>query len=829
VEKHVAELLGQDAIVEQLTDVLTGDGARLARLTGAAGAGKSEIARQVAETWRKRGRRCVVAVGDDEHAWRELYPLLIGLSLTHRDWVGIASTGTRSAMNVVDAATGSPGVATSVFELLSATFRQQTDRLLRPYSAPERDVILDLKRLGRSKPVLLVADNAHWWDADSLRLLADILFAPIRDAISGLTSVVALLVDTAEEQTVFASEAFGALTARCSASTCHVDRCSRKQFPAVLQAFGSPPLPEEVLDGLFAAMHGHLKVAEQIAAYQSVESTDQSAPAIDSAYLSALAAGRFASLATVSPELFDLLVRAAVLGLSCTEDDLACLADRRRGELRALLAQAHKIGFIEQDETRITFSHDVIRSAILVDQSQSRLQDLYAKLSDCLAIMRPGDYDARAQVLAQAGGEEDAREMLAIACVAQLRRGVSGAKVLGRVALQRSEDKDLGAYVAMMSSGYAAIAESDFTTPRRSLPLPLAGETTAMAAERNYLLAICLLGQQTISGAMEAGRILSSWAPSLTDHVELNLRFLVLLQQTQVLSELFDDARNTEMIIEQQLSSRASYDSDARAMLQIQNRRAGGLMDPVIAEGRIALSVKFFERGTGDPNRDRLELFRSLTNLVAIEVRLDRNELAYEHALNAERIAVETLDVGHRLDVLASNLVLAGYRSGALNLRQAISRQMLLAHRTSGSEDNFCERCNLIAYLLLAGADDLAEAEMRHLDGEVQENATDETYLVYYWRTLSVAAALLRGDVDTATQLHDEMEGFVSSLRWPCAAYIRRRQERLAEILPTLDPSLPREALDLALINSGPIQIGQAWRYYARLAPCCELSFWADS
>lgn len=825
----LAELLGQDATATWLLESLKDPDARLVRLTGAGGSGKSHVARRVATAWRDDGGSCVAAVGDNEHSWRELYPLLSGLSRAHRDWGSLASTSTRSAIRVADSAASGMGVGTSVFDLLTAAFRQQTERALRPYTPLQRDVILDFKRLARSNPLLVIADNAHWWDADSLRLLGDVLSEPLREAIDQLDSVVVLLLDTAEEQAVAAPEAFDALVAKCVSYTRRISRCTRDQFPEVLKAFGvADDLPDDVIKALFSATHGHLKLAEQVAAYEKHSSLRAPDAAIDEAYLTTLISERLASLGSFSPEVTDLLARAAVLGLSCTEQDLLCIADARRSDLKALVERAETIGFVERTEKQITFSHDVIRAAILDGQTSSHLEGLYLKLAECLAALRPGDYAARAQALLQGGDDEQAREMVALAGVAEVRRGVPASKMLRRIALQCPDDEELLAYLEAIANGYGALASGDYGRAPQSLRTPIATETTAMAAERNYVAAICSLRRQSLAGAEDAQTILKSWVPTLHDEVELGLRFLVLLQQAQVLGESFDEARDTEMLIEQALSARAQYDIDAKVLIHVQNRRAGAVNSPELAEERIGRAVAFFRRGIGEPRRDQLELFRSLTNLAAIEIRLDANADAHEHTLEAERIAVESLDIGHRLDVLASNMVLAGYRSGATDIDKTIARQALIVHRPDGG-DNFIERCNLTAYLLLASRDEEVAAELEALGERVEAEEIDETYLVYYWSALSVAHAAVTGRTQEAMDRHQETLGFVNSLRWPCANYIRRRHRLLADVLPTLTGVEDRTAADRVLIDGKPMQIGRAWGYYGRLIPCCELAFWSES
>jgi hypothetical protein len=828
---QLVTVLGQDTVARTLSELLSETDVSLARLTGPAGSGKSYIARLVAAEWREAGDRCVVGVGDSEHGWRALYPLLSGLSRAHRDWIGLASTGARSAIRVADAAAGTGGTGTTIFDAVGGAFRHRIERILRPYTALERDVILDLRRIARSHRVLLVADNAHWWDADSLRLVGDTLSSQLREVISQLRSVTVLLVDTAEEQTPAAPDPFAALTARCGEEhTVRTVRCPRELFPQVLEAFGiDGTLPEAVISQLFRVTNGHLKLAEQIGAYGAQAAGQAAAFSIDDAYLSTLIGERLASLGTVNAEVTDLLVRAALFGLSCAEQDLGCVADRRGAELRTLVRRAQDIGFVERVAEQITFSHEVIRSRILNNRPAAEMEALYGKLAGCLATLRPGDYDARAHALLQAGEPAQAREMIALAAIAQLRQGTDAQEVIQRVSDLAPEDPDLLAYVQAMAAGHAAVATGDFGAALPRLRTPRPGETTAMAAERHYLAAMCTLESQTQAQAEAAADALGSWAAAVPHEIELTLRMLLLAQQARVLAENFDAARATETLIEQRLSERARYDVEAAVMIQVQNRRSGALMVPEIAEDRIQAAVAFFRKGTSQALRDQLELYRSLTNLAAIQIRLGRDADAFAHAQEAERLAIEALDVAPRLDVLASNLVLAGYRGGAVSLPDTIDHQILVARSSEASGDSFLQRCNLAAYLLLAERDAEAASELAALTDQLTQEEIDETYLVYYCSALSTALAVARGDAEEALALHRRMDGFIEALRWPCASYIRRRQRLLGDALAGLQPGRDRRDLDRMLIDGRPVQIGQAWSYYGRVIPCVELSFWSDS
>lgn len=830
IVKGIRELLGQDRVAASLLQAFEGRDTRLVRLTGPSGSGKSHIAFGAGATWRESGGGCVVAAGDGNHAARSLHPFLSGLASLPRSWAGPASHATRSALHLAGMATGTGSVGSSVFDLLTSAFRQRVERALRPFSSVERGIILDLTRISRSERLLLIADNAHWWDASSLWLLREIVSDRLREAVPQLGSVVVLLVDSADDQHPSAPDEFTPLTAMCSERTWRTSRCTRQQFPRVLQSFGlQQDLPEDVLDALFSATGGHLKLAEQLAAYAEHHGLRRLSESRDSRYLATLLATRIESLGASSGAMISLLGRAAVIGLSFEDKELLCLADDIDDHVLDLIDRAESISFLQREGSRLSFSHDVVRSAILQDHPPNLLRDHRRRFEECLSLLRPGDYEARAEILRQAGERERSRELSALAAVAQLRRGVPAPRVLRDSLHLSPDDTDLHSFLEMMAAAYDSVALGDYKQPLPRLKAPVTRESTLMAAERNYLAALCSMELETAPGVDEARRILTSWQPDIRAELELRLRFLLLLQQAQVLSERFDDARETERRIERQLLARVPYDPDAAVMLQVQNRRSSALNVPEVAELRIKESVSFFRRGAGDATRDRRELFRALNNLVAVQVRLGRDAEAYASVRDAEQVVLEGPETIARLDVLASNAVLAGMRSGAINLVEAVDRQRVITESEEGSDDKFIHRCNLAAYQLLLSRDEEARSELEALGDALRGNEFGETYLVYYWSALDVAATVLAGELDRALGKHAAMEEFVRSLKWPAAPYIRRRHELLESRLHTVAPERDRASADNVLLADRPSEVGPAWSYYARLVPCCELSFWSES
>lgn len=614
-----------------------------------------------------------------------------------------------------------------------------------------------------------------------------------------------------------APDAFASALALAAAPDEHLDACSSEQYPAVLQAFGlEKELPPEVLRALYVATNGHLETAQEIVAYERHNSVDNLVAPSSGDYLATLVAARFAS---TSPEIVELLVCGAVLGLAFTENDLLCISQKGPTTLRELVRRAEEIRFVEPRTEGFGFSHEVIRAAILEHRTSGELGALHRKLFDCLSILRPGDYGARADALALAGDADSARDFRALEHVSKLRRGVPADRVLARLSLEEPDDVELAAYLEVIARAWTAIGEGDFARPIPSLNTPIPRETTLMAAERHYLAALCQMELQTADGFAEARTVLTSWLPSGEREGELHLRFLMLLQQVRILEEHFEEAREVESRIERKLLERQGYDRDAAVTLQIQNRRAGAMYEPQTAESRISKAVRFFRSGTTDSSRDQLELFRSLNNLVATHIRTGDFAQAVARAEEAEQIALESPDVMRRLDCLASNKVLAQLRLGAIDAAEAVRLQRLVVDSPEGADDKFLHRSNMASFMLLASLDDEAEAELQRLSDEQERGEFAETYLYFYRTASTVGLAAVRGDTELALRLHRDIETFAHTVRWPCAAHVRRRQILLERLIPTITPDMSREEVDRILLDGFPKEMGPGWDFTRAFFP----------
>ena len=92
----------------------------------------------------------------------------------------------------------------------------------------EHRALYDLERLSHKRPLLLIADNLHWWDGRSLEFLECLLSPRIRSAFPFLGAMRVLAVQTPEPfQRIANPEPYHALLGAAATPTFPLSRIPR--------------------------------------------------------------------------------------------------------------------------------------------------------------------------------------------------------------------------------------------------------------------------------------------------------------------------------------------------------------------------------------------------------------------------------------------------------------------------------------------------------------------------------------------------------------------------------------------------------------------------
>ena len=163
------QVLGYDGVAERVAEKLRA-GADICLLEGPPGVGKSWLAKDIGELWESSGGGTILIEGDQLRADASLYPFAFAMGGLQRRPVSIGPA-IASVARAAEALAGTAGLITSTVEALAKARRlQRRDRTVF-LGDSEQIVLHELERLGRKRPLLVLADNLHWWDNSSLALL----------------------------------------------------------------------------------------------------------------------------------------------------------------------------------------------------------------------------------------------------------------------------------------------------------------------------------------------------------------------------------------------------------------------------------------------------------------------------------------------------------------------------------------------------------------------------------------------------------------------------------------------------------------------------------
>ncbi len=250
-------LFGYDAVAADIARVLH-EGDDIGLLEGPPGVGKSWLAEDIGQLWEAGGGSAILAEGDSFRSDVSFYPFGLAMSGLPRRWksvtpaiAGIAKAG--------ETLVGTAGLITATVQMLAKVQQARCRNPAMLLGGLEQDALYRLDRLGRKRPILLIADNLHWWDSRSLEFLGTLLDRRMRSAFPSLEELRVLAVQTTEHyQPVANPKAHSALLTAGRVRHFELRRPPREGFEEVLVALGANTKPsKEVTDAVYSLSGGH--------------------------------------------------------------------------------------------------------------------------------------------------------------------------------------------------------------------------------------------------------------------------------------------------------------------------------------------------------------------------------------------------------------------------------------------------------------------------------------------------------------------------------------------------------------------------------------------
>ena len=822
-------VLGYDELASEVARSLR-DSSDLTVIEGPPGVGKSLLAKGIGELWKEGGGSVAVAEGDSLRSDVALYPFGFALAGLGSGWrsLGPAIAGIAKAGETL---IGTAGIITATVQALaSARSASRKGRMLL-LSDAEQEILFELRRLARRPPLLLIADNLHWWDTRSLELLGGLRNPHMREAFPFLDDMRILAVQTPlPYQAVANPEAHEALLAPIETRPVVLPKIPMEGFDRVLVALGAPEPTAEQTRDIYSFSGGNLALAQRCAA-RLVQGEDLSlmAEGSEQDFVRRLMGERIRSLGAMGKQAVILLEVAAIVGLRFRRDELVCASDSDETETARLLRYCREEDMLQLEDGTGRFVHDVYRRHFLGSGYGDKV-GIHERLADCFRQLRPGEYDLRCINAIDAELITDAATLGIQAALQAEREGRPWRDLPERIR-DAIEAGDLGDVARGLVMAHHALRDYDYEACLVALDSLPHGMPKPLVAEATHMRAACLMSTRSETDRETARRILGGWSDYVTVEPELGTRLMLL--SLYGLMHIFDKQPGIELEEEigRVLVDRVSLDATAKDALHTLDRCSGGLHPVDASLRRIRRATKYFgSDGEEGLVRRPMEYYRCLVNLGSSLISNAKYDEACEcHLALAGFVEQYPTGTFSRLDYPLMNQLLAEFRAGRIGAADAATQQRQLLKMPAVKNDSYYGANALAVYLTLSDRHGEAIAILENAEAHLIANRPQpEPNITYLLGSNRCLAKFVAGERDAAASEWETIGAIIPSFVFPSQPVYARRHELLAEVLREAR-AISAFKLDEVLLSRNRAELGPLWEDYAHGFMLPAIEMWREN
>lgn len=724
------DVLGRTVIADELERKLL-DG-QSCWLSGPSGSGKTEFSRHIASLWSRDGGDAYRITGDKDQAGT-------GYLAAHRALAGLRPR--RSAREAdrdlpIAVLRSLPWVGGPI-SALAKTFIARAE-----FSGPDflpaelQDLLSGFQRVCLGQKLLFIIDDAHWLDVGTADLLVRMASPEVLENYPFAARASYLFIETTDQEPVPAVSARLASIKQRAAARAALIFPTRAQFPAVLQSLGMVQTPApEICDRLYGLTRGHLKLAKEIVRLLEEDGPSSELGKEQSATPAEMAARlfrmRLEGLAPAAPKIEKLLGIASCIGQRFSRRELEC-AYADPADFALALDIARREEFLSGEGDALQFTHEIVKTALKA-MATSDAASFHDKLCECVRLIRPGDYRARLRHALLADNPQRTASLV-FALLLQERRG----EIVLEHGSDRPSEEALGEHNVAFAAAREALFAMDNGRHNEAIRLLVPhydGSDSLVQGEIAYLIALNYYKKRTRADYENARALLEPWT-ARRDDGEIWHRLMLTL--AVVHAALADQRGSSETLtrVRAYLEQSASYDSSARAKIQILNRKADVFYPLEVAGVLIEKAVQYFAPPPGtDVPRNAFQYAAALINLSGNAFL--RGEFGTGHTTADAAVRFISL-FSARMRVpeaykAFNNYAIAAVRAGHVTPAEGLEILDTMARATGESDrcDYSLLSANRGALALLAGRVEEADALLARTYEACKHDGVEGYYLLY--------------------------------------------------------------------------------------------------
>lgn len=834
-KSNLDEILGHGKIRTSAIEYIQEPGTRALVIEGPSGSGKTWLAGQIGTAL--SDMTALIAVGDAVRRAQDFAPFE-GLTRGLSGIENVIVQGGRVVAGTGSFLYGFGTLGATVFDWAVSASKALSLSSFPDFSEEEWKWLGKIRRMSRGRPVVLIADNIHWWDNASFGLLRKLSEARDWSEDSFLAGLKLIVVRTTDpSQADYLRKDFDQWFERVQPKKVKLHKCDFDQFSKAITHFGADQkIDKRTLEDLYALSGGNLKLAKLVSAslIDGSKAEEIAEEAASLGLLRALLYERFKERHGRVEEVLSTLKSAALIGVFFYRAEVTCLVSKSedKDDIKERLENARATGLIEIDGDKYTFSHPVILDFVQNEVSPSEVGVLSEKLAHCLRLLRPADYRRQIDLFVAAGNGREAAQSAALHLIQQYRQHEHIPEETAREHQRLLEEYDVSEFCQVIEHGYEQIAEGSHSSALAALEALGDPLLPGLFLELTYIRSLCRMEsgrrEDAASVAEQLERHLE--VEEVDDFLEIATRLRLLRQQALVLAGTVKIARTNSVSLMSILRKRAAVDHDAAKKYHQLLRKSNTIHDPFVARAHLLQAKTYFEpERPNELPEHPLEYYRTLVNLSGVEIQLGHWEeacIAVEEAFGL--ISANPVFRFPRLDVALNNLNVARLRHQLDPIKKSVEQQLLVVVHNQALNDNFQHRSNLAGMHLLAGSFAEARNVMDELEQEFKTKLLSELYVTYHLQSRRQVLTYLERDFASCLVQQGVLVDLISKIDWPSQPALMRRQTMMGRLIEggeVLSPDL----FDTWFVDQDARGSGPSWPHFGRGVQFSELQFWSDS